>query len=763
MLKLVRIIALLLVSFVGLSQENPQWEGYFSYNTIKDISTSSTSIYAAAENSVFFKNTTNNVLSTINSVDGFKPDNISSIYFSQQKNILFVGNTNGLLLLVMPDGRILQKRGIIDEIPVAPTLKNINNFYENENKIYVSCDYGISVFDLNTLEYGDTYIVGNNGQYGKIFQTTVLNNEIYAVTQFDGLKKASLTNTNLVDYNQWQVFNAGFFNAIVTFQSQLVISNYGTLFRYDGTQFISILSPGETINKLRVSNNYLTVQTLNKVIVFDQNFQQIAAVQSNQIPDLNVTFTSAEVVNETIFIGTNSEGIISVPLNNLTNFEIIKPDGPVRNTIFRLKKTASQLWLTYGGYSLTYDPTLLQEEISKYSTETGWTSIPFEDLFGATSLSDIVENPNNGDIFVASMHNGLLKIKDDQITLYNQNSSPPNGPENQQFVTPTYVSVRINGPAFDSDGNLWISNAYVNKGLKVLKSNNTWQSIGDWEDQIELPNEERYSRIAIDKNDTKWVPSFRSNGLIGFNEKLSNKFIKIKMGTEGNLPSLDVRAVAVDARNQLWIGTAKGLRIIQSVDQFLSQDDIQTRSIIIVENDLAQELFFDQFILDITVDGANRKWVSISESGVYLVSSNGQETIYHFTKENSPLPSNNVNDIEIDGVTGEVFFATDKGLVSFKGSATKPSEDLNSVFVYPNPVRPEYEGTVKISGLTDKANVKITDITGNLVHETTALGGTIEWDTTAFGKYKVASGVYMIFIAAQDGIETKVKKVMIVR
>jgi hypothetical protein len=33
----------------------------------------------------------------------------------------------------------------------------------------------------------------------------------------------------------------------------------------------------------------------------------------------------------------------------------------------------------------------------------------------------------------------------------------------------------------------------------------------------------------------------------------------------------------------------------------------------------------------------------------------------------------------------------------------------------------------------------------------------MEWDTTAFGKYKVASGVYMIFISAQDGVETKVK------
>ena len=155
--------------------------------------------------------------------------------------------------------------------------------------------------------------------------------------------------------------------------------------------------------------------------------------------------------------------------------------------------------------------------------------------------------------------------------------------------------------------------------------------------------------------------------------------------------------------------------------------------------------------------------MAIAEAGVFLLSPNGQETIYHFTMENSPLPSNNINDIEIDGETGEVYFATDRGLVSFKGVSTRPAEDLSNVYVYPNPVRPGYEGTVKISGLIDNANVKITDIEGNLVYETTSEGGTIEWDTRAFGKHKVASGVYMIFIAAEDGVETKVKKVMIVR
>ena len=102
-------------------------------------------------------------------------------------------------------------------------------------------------------------------------------------------------------------------------------------------------------------------------------------------------------------------------------------------------------------------------------------------------------------------------------------------------------------------------------------------------------------------------------------------------------------------------------------------------------------------------------------------------------------------------------------MVSFLGTSTQPSDNLADVYVYPNPVRPGFSGTVKISGLTDKANVKITDIEGNLVHEEISEGGTIEWDTRAFGKYKVASGVYMIFISSDDALDSTVKKVMIIR
>ncbi len=766
MCKKVIVVFALLLRMVSFSQEELQWQGYFSYNSIKDLTASGSTLYAGSENTLFSKNLNSQTLSTLNSIDGFKPDAISAIYFSQTKNILFVGNTNGLLLLVLSDGRIVQKRGILDEVPVSPFVKAINHFYEFDDKVYLSCDYGISAFNLNTLEFGDTFFIGNNGQSGKVFQTTVFNNEIYAVTQFDGIKKASVTNPNLIDYNQWVVFDSFFWNGIATFGNQLIIANYPNLYKSNGTTPTVVTTFSETINKISTTTNYVVLQTLNNVYVYNQALQQVASVQSSQINEPGVTFTCAIIINETLFIGTNKIGVVAFPLNNLLSFEPIKPDGPEQNNIFRLKKSSTTLWALYGRYNRVYNPYnpplgLGLFPISTYKQESGWSMIPYSDLFGAKSLSNIAFKPNNeNELYVSSYYSGLLKILNEVPTaIFNVSNTGPNGLQAIPGEVPD--DIRVNGPAFDSNGNLWMTNNFMQKPLKVLRSNGQWQSY-DFEDIIPETNVESYGVLVVDKNNTKWLPSAR-NGLIAFNETLSNRSIVIKSGTEGNLPDTDVRCLAIDNRNQLWIGTTKGLRIIQSVDQFLNQDEIQTRSIIILENDLAQELFFDQFIIDIAVDGANRKWVSIADSGVFLVSSNGQETIYHFTKEDSPLPSNTVNDIEIDGITGEVFFATDKGMISFKGTATKPKDDLSNVFVYPNPVRPEFLGTVKISGLTNKANVKITDVTGNLVHETTSQGGTIEWDTTAFGSYKVASGVYMIFIAAEDGIETTVKKVMIIR
>lgn len=753
---------LLFISQTILSQGNLLWKGYFSYNEIVDVETSSTSVLAATENCIFTKKTIEQDLTILNSINGFKPTTITAIHYSESFKKTIAGNKDGLLLIVNDDGSVITKVDIIEEVPVAPNKKKINDLYEHNGRLYIATDYGISVLDLSTTEFITTYFIGTSGEELEVLQTTVLNDEIYAVTRQNGIRKGDLLNPFLYDYSQWQTFDSGYWLGIVTLNNQIIAMNTdNNTYRFNGS-FQPILNHSQFGRKIKTNGSELIVTTQNHVFVLDNQFNQIAHITN--IPDFNVNFSAANVVNGQIFIGTEKNGLFFTSLTNPFVFENISPDGPFRNNVFRVKKAPNLLWAVYGDYSKEYNPYPLDDlPVSNFSTNNGWENIPYEDLLGAKSISDLAINPTNqNQVYFSSYFSGLLKFEGSDKTILNNTNTGPNGLESLILSppNPTYIDIRINSPTFDKDNNLWVTNAFVERAIKVLRANGQWQSYS-LDGISPTYSSGRYGSMAIDKNNTKWIPAY-NEGIIAFNDQLNNKFIVINF-ENGNLPDRVVNCVAIDNRNQLWIGTFKGLRILSSVDRFISENELTTTSIIIQEGDLAQELFYQQSILDIKVDGANRKWVSLADAGVFLVSPNGQQTIYRFTKNNSPLPSDNVNDIEIDDVTGEVFFATDKGLVSFLGVSTKSSDDLTNVYVYPNPVRPEFFGTVKIAGLTDKANVKITDIEGNLVFETTSEGGTIEWDTSAFGNYKVASGVYMVFVASQDGLDSTVKKIMIVR
>ena len=754
---------LFLVTFqTSFAQTNLLWKGYFSYTEIKDVSESPTKLYAASENALFSKNLSTNDIKTTNTIDGLSGQTITALHHSIAFNKTIVGYENGLLIVINDvDGSMLQVVDIINK-SLAPNIKRVNHFMEHDGIVYVSCDFGIVQYKLATLEFGDTYFIGPAGQEVKVFQTTVFNNEIYAVTQYNGIRKASVSNPNLIDFAQWQLFDGGYWNGIVTFNNQLIaIGTNNKVYSHTGTAFLEFANLNQPGLDIRATTDGLIVTTLNHVYVYGTTLNQIAHIQSAQVNEIPVTFTCATIINGVIYIGTNENGIVSSPIINTTAFEFIKPDGPSRNNIFAIQTTTTDLWAVYGGYSSNYNPfeyyvPASQFGISKYK-ENGWLNIPYSEVLGAKAISRIIVNPTNeNEVYASSYFSGLLKIENEIPTiLYNNTNS------GLESLSPNFTDIRINGTAFDRNGNLWVTNSLIKNGLKVLKTDGQWQSY-NMENISANYLDLNFGRLTIDKNGTKWMAT-SGDGAVAFNES-ANIFKKIISGPDlGNLPSNDVRVIAIDARGEAWIGTNKGLRKLSSVGSYNSDDQMKANPIIIVEDGLNQELLFEQFITDIVVDGANQKWIGTADSGVFLFSSNGQETIYHFTKDNSPLPSNAINDIDINSTSGEVFIATDRGMVSFKGTSTKPSDNLQDVYVYPNPVRPEFVGTVKIAGLLSKANVKITDIEGNLVYETTSIGGTIEWDTTAFGKYKVASGVYMIFIAAEDASETAVKKVMIIR
>lgn len=757
------LLLILLLNCKCFSQQNQMWKGYFSYKEIVDVTEGNNKIYAATENSLFYKDLILGDINQVNSINGFKPEAITCVYHSTDYNVTIAGNSNGLILAVKGNGDIVTKVDIIEEVPVPPNKKRVNHLYEYNNKLYISTDYGISVLNLQTLEFEVTYFIGTSGEEVEVLQTTVFNNEIYAVTRNNGIRKGDLNNPFLYDFNQWQTFDNGFWTGIVTFNNQLVAQNSNArTYRYNGSNFVEILNTIQNASKFKATDDYIIITTPNHVFVLNSSFLQQAHITN--IPDFNVTFTAATVVNDNLCIGTAKFGVFTSQITNLSSYENITPNGPDRNYIFRVKSAPNKLWAVYGSYTLSYNPVINDYGISYFQNGTGWFSYPIGDLLGAKCFSDIGVNPNNpNQVYFSSYNSGVLKLEGEStFTLFNHTNTGTNGLEQIPANSTTNIydgSIRTNSPTFDKDGNLWLTSAFVTKGLKVLRSNGQWQSY-DFANVLEQAQVARFAPLAIDRNGTKWLPT-RNDGILAFNDNLNNKSIVIDDTT--GLPTTIVQSVAIDNNNQVWIGTMQGLRIISSANRFLSETELTATNIVIQEGDLAQELFYQQPIIDIAVDGANRKWVSIADGGVFLVSPNGQQTIYRFDKTNSPLPSNNVNDIEINGTTGEVYFATDKGMVSFLGTSTKPSDDLQNVFIYPNPVRPEFVGTIKVSGLMDKCNVKITDIEGNLVHETTSAGGTIEWDGRAFGKHKVASGVYMVFVATEDGLETTVKKVMVIR
>lgn len=742
------------------AQNNLSWQGYFSFNEIKDISESSTSFFAASENALFSKNSTANILKTTTTVDGLSGQTISAVYHSESFKKTIVGYENGLMILVNEtDGSILKVVDIINK-QLSSSLKKINHFMEHNGLLYVSCDFGIVQFNLNTSKFGDTYFIGNNGAETSVKQTAYFNGYIFAATA-SGLRRAESTNANLIDFNQWTVVNTGDWSSVETLDTELIaVNNTGYVHRYNSSTFAGFVQLPQPVVDLKARNHNLFITTGNTVYVYNNQLILNRQISNTQVLDNTVNFTCATSVGNQIYIGTKDKGLFNSNLTSVTAFENNTPFGPLRNNIFSMDVTPNVLWAVYGDYDTYYNPYDLDSYgISRFNT-SGWLNIPYSEVYDAKSITKIIVNPSNEkQVYASSFFSGLLRIENEVPNfLYNEKNS---GLETLTYEGPTYIDVRINGTAFDKSGNLWITNSRIKNGLKVLRTNGQW---GSYATSSILSNAENtsYGNIVIDQNSVKWIAT-SNEGVIAFSEN-GNIFKKITTGSDtGNLPATDVRTVALDAKNQLWIGTGKGLRVLSNVSSFQSDNQLKANSIIITEDGVAQELMYEQFITSIVVDGANNKWIGTADSGIFMVSPNGQETKYHFTINNSPLPSNTINDIKINSKTGEVFIATTKGMISFKGIATGANEDLNNVYVYPNPVRPSYTGTVKVAGLIDKANVKITDIEGNLVYEITSSGGTIEWDTTAFGKYKVASGVYMVFISAQDGGETKVKKVMIIR
>lgn len=782
---MIKNLSALLLFFLPLLQFaqdfSALWEGHFSYNNVKDVVKGNNKIYAASDNAIFSLDLQTNELEELTTVNGLSGETISTIYYSDTYELLLIGYENGLIEVAFDDDDdILTIVDIIDKPTIPPSDKRINHFNAFNGVVYVSTDFGILVFNLERLEFGDTYFIGNLGAQTRVTQTTILGNYIYAAClDGNGLKKALVTSSNLIDYQNWQTISNGDFLSVQSVENELyTIRTNRFIYKVENDILNQLLQYPNAPVDVEAIDNRLLVTTTNNVFVYDSSFNLIS--QADVSSDFDTQFTSAIFHLDSIYIGTKDFGVLKTLLSNPVEYEEIHPEGPLLNIPFSIEAGENELWVTFGEYNLFFNPYPLNNRGISHFKDNSWVNTPYADIFEAKCLNTISINPNNSNqVFISSFFSGLLEMNDgDPNTLYNQTNS---GLESLMLPSnPNYVDIRVGPSAFDDNGLLWTVTSFINSPLKSFNpNNNQWQSYSFLD---VIPDEFGinlgFRDIAIGSDNTKWVASYQY-GLIAYNENGNSPLIKNIISQEENMPDIFVTALAMDKRNQLWIGTFKGLRVLYNTSNFFTEENVRADEIIIEEDGIAKELLFEQFISDIEVDGSNNKWIGTADSGIFYFSANGQNTIFHFTKDNSPLPSNTISDISLDETNGIVYIATSKGLVSFRSGASSPLDDLESAYAYPNPVRPNFnivDEKVKIKDISENVNIKITDIEGNLVAEAQSRknlryrgynleidGGTAYWNGKNLANNVVASGVYLIMLSDLDTFETKVLKLMVVR
>jgi ligand-binding sensor domain-containing protein len=387
---------------------------------------------------------------------------------------------------------------------------------------------------------------------------------------------------------------------------------------------------------------------------------------------------------------------------------------------------------------------------------------PVVNLDTIYGVNNVLVDPSNAKrAYIATGFAGIIEFNEGvPVKQYSHSNSSLQPISFSPGYTPTWTF----GLAMDASNNLWVGNSGVPSSVSIKKSDNTWQALNFSPIIGDAPN---LGQILVDKNNQKWFILTGGVGIMVYNgtTDIPNSTNTVKMNSakgSGALPSTNIFCLAEDADGQIWVGTDKGIAVFYSPSAIFSGQNYDAQQILIEQDGHVQILLLTELIQAIAIDDANRKWIATANSGVFLMSADGTKQIFHFDKDNSPLFSNNVNSISINHKSGEVFFGTAKGIISYRGTATKGLDDFTDVYSFPNPVKHTYDGPIAIKGLVNNTILKITDISGTLVYQTTSEGGQAIWYGKNFNGERVSSGVYMVFCTSQDGTQKAVTKILFI-
>lgn len=780
-----RVILFFLALFVtdAISAQNLPiggWRMHLPYKSCKYVTGSSSSIWAATDNGLFRLNRADNAVERITKIEGLSDLSIGAIGYNNNDNTLLVGYQNGNIDIIrgteitnLPD---IKRAQIIGD-------KAIHNFYFIGNLAYVATGFGIVVIDIDRNEVKDSYFIGNNGNNLEVYDLVSDGTTLFAGTA-DGIFYAPINDPFIANFATWNVFTSipsslgisatGNFVSMTIFDNKIFSSyeasypsvayNQGKVVFFDlnTSAWDTLKIAPDNTHDIFSANGFLYLSENYLVYKFDNTF--INPVQFNALDNQP---GHAFQANQVFVDGTNQLWFAEQKFGLVKAYgsvggESFYPNGPITTNSYEMNLRNSELLVVPGGHDDAWNNVFDKEGISLLS-QNNWstydrTAVPALDTM-YDFLSCAIDPNNSSHYFLGSWGTGLLEMNNGTVSnVWGTNNSTLGSKVEYHWVG-------IGGLAYDDDNNLWITNSHVMTPLNVYKADGTWQAF-DFTGYI--PVGMTVSELMITESGQKWMILPRGSGMLVFDDNgtLSNTSDdkKRRLGFSagsGGIPGTDVYCMAEDKDGEIWIGTDKGIGVFYCAENIFTSSGCDAQQILINQDGHVQILLETQVVTCIAVDGANRKWIGTEGGGVFLMSADGTKQLEHFDASNSPLLSDNITSLTIDDKTGEVYFGTSKGIVSYRGEAVEGTDKMGDVYSFPNPVYPDYSGPIAITGLVKDADVKITDVSGNVVFKTTALGGQAIWDGNNFQGERAASGVYIVMITNEDGTQKAVTKILL--
>lgn len=755
MFKWICIIILSLPAFTT-AQNLPigTWRAYLPLANAVSITQSNQNIYCATEFGLFSIDIDNHLIETYTKNDGLAEVEPQKIAYNKKNGILIITYKNSNIDLIQ-NGKITNLPYLKNANIVAD--KTVKNIAVNDSLAYLAVGFGIVVIDLIKKEIKETYNFINGSSTLACNAVFADNTQIYAATE-NGIFQSALNNPLILNFNTWEnisdVNTNGNISTITKFDNKIWISKGDRIYNYDGTSWHLVFNESnwETFD-LNVDNNHLLVAQ-QKIVSGNPTDQRIGKWENNTfifIPKNQYTRYPLEVIedkNGAIWHADLYDGLIK----DTPNPQRFSPNSPYAITNKDMNFIGNTLYVASSNASPNANPTFNKNGI--YILKDGtWTNYHlyswnlFDTIYDITIVQPLVAE--NKIILGGNMPGGgiiEMNITDNSAIVpmvYRPNS-------NQKF--------RITNSTIDAGNNIWLTDAYSAYPVICRKNDGTYKFFSNtYLNNIILTD------IVADDYGQLWISKNASNGgLVVFNPNFTidnasdDQYVNYSAGADnGNLPSNNVLCLEKDLNGEIWIGTSQGIAVIRCASSAIEMN-CPAEQICISRKDgteFCDNLLEDQTVTVIKTDATNRKWIG-TNNGIYLVNETGEEQIHYFNKDNSPLLGNEIRSIAVNPNTGDVFIGTNMGICSFRGTATETTKESGAAFVYPNPVMPDYEGTITIKNIPNNCNVKITDAVGNLVYETKADGGQATWDGKLINGRKAASGVYLVLC---KGIDKKEK------